>query len=192
MEAEGGRASARFSAELIRQLVDSGHTQTEIAHMLGVGKSYISRVAAGQRALTIEHLATLERALRKPMALLLLEGSSRADDAPERVCERERIRKLLNRPVSAGKDEPLAAEEQAEVDRLRADIDRKLSLVSQAIDSNKGRTALSARPKAPRLSKLRVIKLLEREAGLSAAAARRAYEVQSRFAAAQGLSLFGT
>jgi transcriptional regulator with XRE-family HTH domain len=161
--------------------------------MLGVGKSYISRVAAGQRALTIEHLATLERALGKPMALLLLEGSSRADDAPERVRERERIRKLLNRPVSAGKDEPLAAEEQAEVDRLRADIDRKLSLVSQAIDANKGRTVLSARPKkAPRLSKLRVIKLLEREAGLSAAAARRAYEVQSRFAAAQGLSLFGT
>jgi len=192
METERRRASTRFSAELIRQLVKDGHNQTEIADMLGVTKSYISRVAAGQRALTLEHLATLERALGKPMALLLLEGTADPSDTPERIRERERIRKLLNRPVCAGKDEPLPAEEQGEVDRLSAELDRKLGVRSRAASSKKARTVLLPRAKATRVNKLRVIKLLQREAGLPPAAARRAYEVQAKFAAGQGLRLFGT
>jgi len=149
--------------------------------MLAVSRSFISRVAAGQRALTIEHLATLERALGKPTALLLLEGAGDPSDAAHLAKERARIRALLRRPVSADDDTPLTPQELREVDKLSKDIDGRLSLLSRRVGSS---------AKAPRVSESQIVNLLRREAGLSCAAARRAYRVQARFAAASGLLLF--
>jgi transcriptional regulator with XRE-family HTH domain len=185
VEAGEARASARFSAELIRQIAHQGRTQTEIAVMLGVTKSFVSRVATGQRALTIEHLAKLEQALGKPVALLLMEGAT--DDGPQR--ERQRLRGLLRRPGGAAEDRPLTAREQNEAQKLSEQIDRRLARLSR-----QGASILSASRRvsdAPGISKVRVIGLLKRQAGLSPTAARRVYEVQAQFAEKRGLVLFG-
>jgi transcriptional regulator with XRE-family HTH domain len=192
LETPVARASARFSAELIRQLVKGGRKQIQIAGMLQVTKSFISRVAAGQRALTLEHLAMLERVLGKPIALLVLEGTARVDDAPERVGERERIRKLLVRPTCAGEEKPLSAAEQAEVDKLNDEIDARLSALSAQGGSPRANAARPRNRGATRVTKLQVVNLLQQKAGLSKAAARRAYQVQIEFAANRGLALFGT
>ncbi len=187
LEAEEARASARFSAELIRQIAHRGRAQTEIAAMLGVTKSFVSRVAAGQRALTIEHLVKLEQTLGKPVALLLMEGA--ADEGQEQARERQRLVELLRRPAGAGEDRPLAAAEQAAAQKLSEQIDRRLARLSQ----QRASILIASRraTDAPRISKVRVIGLLKREAGLSPTAARRVYEVQAQFAEKRGLVLFG-
>jgi transcriptional regulator with XRE-family HTH domain len=63
-----------YSSEIIRTLVKRGYTLTGIASATGVTKSYISRVNAGTRGLTLEHLAKLEIAVGEPLPWLWLES----------------------------------------------------------------------------------------------------------------------
>lgn len=189
LEAAATRSSTRFSSELIRQLVASGRTQTQIANMLAVTKSFISRVSAGQRALTIEHLSRLEQMLGKPIALFLLEAAPTPADSPELVREREKLRSLLQHSAQTGDDKPLPAAEQSEVDQLSRNLDMQLKMLARAASP---RHSAPSQAKAPIVRRSQVVRLLQREAGLSLAAARRAYQAQAKFAASRGLALFGT
>lgn len=63
-----------LSTLLIDSLRGQGMTMREIGELIGVSESYISRVASGENNLTIDHLVALERALRRPLPLLLLEA----------------------------------------------------------------------------------------------------------------------
>lgn len=63
-----------LSALLIEYLRGQGMTMREIGELIGVSESYISRVASGENNLTIDHLVSLERTLRRPLPLLLLEA----------------------------------------------------------------------------------------------------------------------
>jgi transcriptional regulator with XRE-family HTH domain len=161
---------------LIERLIQQGLRQTEIAKVMGVTKSFISRVAAGQRALTLEHLARLEEKLKKPVALFLIESMARPDEPPQLAHERERIRQLMNRPEVVENDRALTPAEEKEADALHQGIKGDLAAIRSSV----------------RPTKSRVIKLLQDEAGLSIAKARQVYEVQARFAAAHRAPLFGT
>ena len=66
--------SASLSAYIVRYLQDQGKTRQEIAELLDLGQSFISRVANQERHLTIEHLVKLEERLGQPLPLLLLEA----------------------------------------------------------------------------------------------------------------------
>jgi transcriptional regulator with XRE-family HTH domain len=65
---------SRLSADLVKHLVAGGRTLDEVAALLGVKKSYVSRVKNRQRSLTVDHLVRLEKKLRRPLPLLLLEA----------------------------------------------------------------------------------------------------------------------
>jgi len=71
------RVSNRFSRDVVELLVSRGMNLTGIAALLDVSKSYISRVRSGTRSLTLDHLATLEEELGRPVALLLMEAIPR-------------------------------------------------------------------------------------------------------------------
>ena len=75
--------SNRFSRDVIDLLIERGMNVTRIASLLAVSKSYISRVKAGKRSLTLDHLAVLERKLGSPVALLLMESIPRDTVAPK-------------------------------------------------------------------------------------------------------------
>lgn len=156
--------------------MDQGHNQNRIAELLNVTKSFISRVASGQRALTIEHLAMLEHALGKSMAALVLDASA---DTPEK----RRITRLLERPADWPSDATLTAQEQAATERLVGDAEDKLdAMIGPEAPKQMAPPRTSARRQ--------VIDLLCRQAGLSKKAAQLAYDAEARFAAANGLAFF--
>lgn len=63
-----------LSALLVDNLRGQGKTLREIGEHIGVSESFMSRVANGENNLTIDHLVALERALRRPLPLLLLDA----------------------------------------------------------------------------------------------------------------------
>jgi hypothetical protein len=67
--------SSALSADVIEFLVKGGITLTAIAATTGVTKSFLSRVKAGSRGLTIDHLVALESMVGEPLPLLLLKAT---------------------------------------------------------------------------------------------------------------------
>lgn len=62
-----------LSEQIVSYLRRQGRTLKEIAEMLDLSESFISRVARGERRLTTDQLVILERALRTPLPLLLMQ-----------------------------------------------------------------------------------------------------------------------
>jgi transcriptional regulator with XRE-family HTH domain len=76
------QASSSLSAKIVSYLCERGHSQTEIARMLGVSDGFISLVKSRERSLTIAHLERLADALSVPLgALLASVTESRAGGA---------------------------------------------------------------------------------------------------------------
>lgn len=71
------------SSGIVNLLVDRGMNLTEIAELIGVTKSFISRVKSGQRSLTLDHLARFERALGEPIPWLLMRAIPPESVSPE-------------------------------------------------------------------------------------------------------------
>lgn len=63
-----------ISQGLINLLLSRGITPQEIAAATGVTKSFISRIKAGTRSFTLDHLVKLERFVGEPMPLLLMQA----------------------------------------------------------------------------------------------------------------------
>ena len=75
--------SSRISRDVVNLLVDRGMTLTEIAKMLEVTKSYISRVKSGTRNFTLDHLAKLEQAVGESLPWLLIKAVPRDSVSPK-------------------------------------------------------------------------------------------------------------
>ena len=67
--------SSAISADIIEFLVKRGMTLTSIAKAIGVTKSFLSRVKARSRSLTIDHLVAIEAVVGEPLPLLLLHAT---------------------------------------------------------------------------------------------------------------------
>jgi transcriptional regulator with XRE-family HTH domain len=74
--------STRVSADVIEYLISQGSSLAQIASVLGVTKSFISRVRSRQRSLTLDHLAMLEDFAGRPLPLLLIEATPELDVPP--------------------------------------------------------------------------------------------------------------
>ena len=75
---------------------------THIAKLLGVTKSYVSRVKAGKRSLTLDHLAVLEMELGRSVPLMLMETIPRETVAPKARRLYDATIKLLRRMADPG------------------------------------------------------------------------------------------
>lgn len=75
--------SQRLSSDIIAMLLNRGFNAARIGAMLGVTKSFISRVKSGQRSLTLEHLAALEAEIGEPMPYLLIKSTPLEEVKPE-------------------------------------------------------------------------------------------------------------
>lgn len=65
-------ASSSLSAAVINYLRGNGHTQADIARMLGVSEGFVSLVKSKERSLTIDHLELLAHAMSVPLGALLI------------------------------------------------------------------------------------------------------------------------
>jgi transcriptional regulator with XRE-family HTH domain len=81
MEKQRRQIEANLSADLVKYLQTRGMTLRQIGEIMGLSESFVSRVAAKKRGLTIEHLLRLQDAMDKPLPLLLLEATSQ-DSVP--------------------------------------------------------------------------------------------------------------
>ena len=71
------------STGVVNLLVEQGMTLTAIAKLIGVTKSYISRVKSGERSLTLDHLGRLGEKTGQPLAFLLLKSMDPKSVPPE-------------------------------------------------------------------------------------------------------------
>lgn len=63
------------SINVVNYLRDQGMTLKEIAGLMDVSESFISRVRNGHRSLTLQHLERLEKVLGKPLSIILMEAT---------------------------------------------------------------------------------------------------------------------
>jgi transcriptional regulator with XRE-family HTH domain len=75
--------SSALSGDVIDLLIKRGMTASTIAELIGVSKSFISRIRSRSRSLTIDHLVALEAAVGEPLPLLLLEATPLKSVPPE-------------------------------------------------------------------------------------------------------------
>src|SRR3954447_23324297 len=68
-------ASISLSADVLAWLMSRGHSQADIARMLGVSQGYISLVKSRERALTLDHLSALADAMKLPLGAMMLQVS---------------------------------------------------------------------------------------------------------------------
>ena len=64
-----------ISRDIVIYLQLQGMKLSEIGSLIGVKESFISRVRNKERNLTIEHLTKLEKALKKPLPIILMEAT---------------------------------------------------------------------------------------------------------------------
>src|SRR4051794_19650151 len=68
-------ASISLSADVLKWLLGRGHSQADVARMLGVSQGYISLVKSRERALTLDHLSALADAMKLPLGAMMLQVS---------------------------------------------------------------------------------------------------------------------
>ncbi len=78
--------SASFSSDIVNYLIERDYSLTDIARLLNVSKSFLSRVKSRERSFTVDHLLILERTLKRPLPLLLLEAIPR-EEIPDDLVE---------------------------------------------------------------------------------------------------------
>jgi transcriptional regulator with XRE-family HTH domain len=74
VKTSGAAERLSLSTEVVQYLRNNGRTLEQVGKLIGTNKSFVSRVASGQRNLTIDHLLRIERALGEPLLVLLLEA----------------------------------------------------------------------------------------------------------------------
>ena len=82
-----------FSSDIINCL-RSEKTLKEIGQMIGCSESFMSLVANGKRNFTVDHLIALEKAIGKPLPLLILEASKSSVPASMKS-QYESLRKIF-------------------------------------------------------------------------------------------------
>jgi transcriptional regulator with XRE-family HTH domain len=70
-------ASTGLSSEVVSYVLKRGHTQAQVARMVGVSEGYISLVKSQQRSFTLQHLIALAEGIDLPMGEMLLQASDR-------------------------------------------------------------------------------------------------------------------
>jgi transcriptional regulator with XRE-family HTH domain len=63
-----------LSASIVKALRDEGRTLKEIGDLLGLSESFMSRVARGERNLTVAHIERLQQVVEEPFMLRVLES----------------------------------------------------------------------------------------------------------------------
>jgi transcriptional regulator with XRE-family HTH domain len=63
--------STSLAVRIINYLVKQGHTQADVARMLGVSPGFVSLVKSRERGLTIDHLERLALELNMPLGAFL-------------------------------------------------------------------------------------------------------------------------
>ena len=63
------------SRDIVKYLRGQGQTLGQIGKSMDLSESFISRVLKGERSFTLKHLAKLEKVLKKPLPLILLEST---------------------------------------------------------------------------------------------------------------------
>ena len=68
--------SSHRSASIVQYLKKQRKMKLrEIKELTGLSESYLSRISRGERNFRLDHLVSLERALGKPLPILLIEAS---------------------------------------------------------------------------------------------------------------------
>jgi transcriptional regulator with XRE-family HTH domain len=75
MPSKTTKFATSFSSDIAKCLRDEKRTLKDIGQMIGCSESFMSLVARGKRNFTVDHLIALEKAIDKPLPLLILEAS---------------------------------------------------------------------------------------------------------------------
>jgi transcriptional regulator with XRE-family HTH domain len=112
------KTDSSLSAEVVTFLREQGLTLKEIGQLLDLSESFMSRVARGERSLTIDHLKKLEQNLNQPLPLLLLQATAKTSISKELRPYYDEALKLLERSGRLkselfGKNRPLSSKSKS-------------------------------------------------------------------------------
>ena len=86
----------RISADIVTYLRrHKGLSLAEIGELMGVDKTFVSKVLHGEHSLTLKRLRQLEKAIRMPLPLLLLEAVKSYSIPKELNAEYEALKSVL-------------------------------------------------------------------------------------------------
>jgi transcriptional regulator with XRE-family HTH domain len=75
--------SSSLSGDVLQWLLSRGHTQADVARLLGVSEAFVSLVKSRERALTLDHLESLTAALGVPLGAMMIQVTERDAKDPE-------------------------------------------------------------------------------------------------------------
>src|SRR5882672_6165697 len=85
-----GIASTRLSSKVLHYVLDRGHSQAEVARLLGVTEGYISLVKSQKRSFTLAHLDALADGIEMPLGELMIRATERPNAS-------KKVREMLDR-----------------------------------------------------------------------------------------------
>ena len=76
-------ATTSLSARVLSWLLERGHSQADVARMLGLSQGFVSLVKSRERSFTIDHLQAIADAIGIPMGAMLLQVTKPARSDPK-------------------------------------------------------------------------------------------------------------
>ena len=71
-------ASSSLSVQVLAWLSERGHSQADVARMLGLSQGFISLVKSRERAFTMDHFAELAAGIGVPLGVFLIQATQPA------------------------------------------------------------------------------------------------------------------
>ena len=103
------QSSPVVSASIIRYVMKQhGMTQKEVALLMGVDASFVSRVCQGKRSITLSHIETLSRRLEIPTAVLVWRAIRPASPSKRKETIYGQIDELLSSMFPDLEKQPVA------------------------------------------------------------------------------------
>ena len=92
-------ASASLSVQVLNWVMARGHTQADIARMLGLSQGFISLVKARERCFTMDHFAEMADGIGIPLGVFLIQATAPAkrSDNPDTAALMDVTERLIRK-----------------------------------------------------------------------------------------------
>ena len=90
-----GVASIGLSSDVLGYVIGLGHTQADIARMLGVTEGFVSLVKSKKRSFTLEHLSALAAGIGMPLGEMLIQATERPNVSTKAREGMDRIARII-------------------------------------------------------------------------------------------------
>jgi len=90
-----GIASTRLSSKILNYVVGLGHSQAEVARLLGVTEGFVSLVKGQKRSFTLTHLDDLADGIGMPLGEMMIQATERPNASKKARATMDRLARIV-------------------------------------------------------------------------------------------------